>query len=154
MLRSETVDRCKIVIPKENAWEILNEFGLIGHVQFETPKHANVEREKQFVKMAKHAEDVMRQIDTIIEFLKEQNEYKLFHLNSEQYLSNLKSVVRASGLSAKNYFSHVAETVHRFSDDISNNSTAMLKLIEDLTKAEEELVVNQTLTTSLPENYM
>jgi hypothetical protein len=154
MLRSETVDRYKIVIPKENAWEILNEFGLIGHVQFEPSKDSSVEREKQYIKMARHAEEVLKLIGGITEFLKDQNELKPVQFNVDHYLTNLKSIVRSSGLSNKNYFDHVAETVNRFSEDIAKNTHAMLKLVEDLTTAEEDLVVNQTLKASLPENYM
>jgi vacuolar-type H+-ATPase subunit I/STV1 len=154
MIRSETVDRYKIIIPKENSWEILNEFGMMGHVQFESPKHLNSEREKLFVKMAKHAEEVLRSLSGIEEFMKDQQQGSVKPANFDLYLSNLKNIVKASGLTNKNYFSHVAETVHRFSDDISKNTHAMNKLIEDLIKAEEELVVNQTLKASLPENYM
>lgn len=154
MLRSETVDKYKIIIPKENAWEVLNELGMIGNVEFVTPEGHGNEREKQYHRMSKHAEEIMRQMSTIHEFLSEQKaEIRGCH-NYDRYLSNIGRILRNSGHGHRSYFNHVGETVRQFAEDIAKHSNAMNKLVDDLTRAEEELVVNNTLRASLPENYV
>ena len=152
MLRSETIDRYKIVIPKDNAWEVLSDLGMLGSVEF-IPHSYGYEMEKRNHKMLKHLEEILKTIGTISSFLQEQNVTVVPCQNYDVYLSNLREIVTRSGLHAKNYILHVAEVVKMFSEDITKNSSALSMLIEDLVRTEEELTISHVLKSSIPSNY-
>ena len=154
MLRSETVNKYKIVIPKENTWEVLNELGMIGTVEFVTPEGHGNEREKQYLKMSKHADEIMRNMSIIQEFLVDQKAQLKGTNNYDRYLANLGRILTTSKLEHRSYFNFVSETVKQFAEDIAKHTGAINKLIEDLTRVEEELVVNNTLKANLPETYV
>jgi hypothetical protein len=152
MLRSETVHRYKIVIPKDNAWEVLSDLGTLGCLEFIQHEN-NFEIERRNLKMTKHAEDVLKSVTNISAFLQEQEAKVSYCQNYDKYLLTIKHIIKASGVNSKNYFSHVAEVVKQFSDDITKNSTALSMLVDDLVRAEEELTVNQVLKSSIPSHY-
>lgn len=154
MLRSETMSQYKIVVPKENSWEVLNQFGTLGSIEFVPPEHHHPETDKRGHKLIKQCEEVSRTIAYIYDFLRDSSANVKFCTDYQIYLNNLPVIVRSSGLQPKNYFEHVAETVRRFNEDIAKHTQAISKLKDDLIRAEEELIVSKNFETEIPSNYV
>lgn len=154
MLRSETMSQYKIVVPKENSWEVLNQFGTLGSIEFVAPEHHHPDADKRGHKLIKHCEEVGRAVAGIYDFLRDSEAKVRFCTDYRVYLANLPAIVRAAGLQPKNYFEHVADSVRRFNEDIAKHTQALLKLKDDLLRAEEELVVSKNFETEIPANYV
>lgn len=154
MIRSETMNRYKIIIPKENAWEVLNELGMFGEVELIHTETPGSEMDKTTHRLVKHCEDILRCCNSVFEFLAAEGAPVVTGIDTDVYLSNLGKIIKQRSVQAKNYFEQVADEIKKYHEEVQRNSQMLEKLTEDLRHAEEELVVSLSLKEKLPESYM
>lgn len=153
MIRSETMNRFKIIIPKENAWEVLNEFGMLGCLELIHTETPGSEMDKKNLRMVKHCEEVLRNCQSVVEYLESQ-EASISHCrDTDYYLTNLKGIIKQKGFTPKTYFEHVSEEVRKCFEESQRNQLMFEKLTEDLRSAEEELIVSLSIKEVLPDSY-
>ena len=148
------MNRYKIIIPKENAWEVLNELGLFGEVELIHNESHGSNLDKTTHKLVKHCEEVLRCCNSIFEFLQDEGAKVATGIDCDVYLSNLSKIIKQRNVQAKNYFEQVSEEIKKYHEEVLRNSQMLEKLTEDLRHAEEELVVSHSLRERLPESYV
>jgi len=148
------MNRYKIIIPKENAWEVLNELGMFGQVELIHTESHGSDMDKSTHKQVKHCEDVLRCCNSVFEFLASEGARVDTRIDSDLYLSNLGKIIKQRNVQAKNYFEQAAEEIKKYHDEVQRNSQMLEKLTEDLRLAEEELVVSHSLREKLPDSYV
>lgn len=125
--RSEDIDYYNLIMPRENAWEILNELGELDALHFvENESGANFS--KPFANFIKRCEEVNSKLSFIEEQMKKFNKPIIKCDNHKEYLLYLKNYLGLKKTGEHNYLEEVEAEIDQKTKQIQDQ----LRSYEDI----------------------
>lgn len=148
------MNQYRIIIPKENAWEVVNEFGNIGCLHFLDLSSGEMQADKNCHLQLKHCHDMLGKVSRMMDFVVQEDREVTKVQDYGLYVKNRKSIVRSSGATEKSYISRVEAEVDRLYGQMTTHREALDRLLEDLRKTEEERYVLLSFKLPITREYM
>ncbi|EGR31162.1 v-type ATPase 116kda subunit family protein, putative [Ichthyophthirius multifiliis] len=111
LLRSDQMGYYNIVMPRESAWEILNELGQLSTVQFIDQHPSESLFQRAFSKDVKRTEDIYAQIQAMEIEMQKYQKRVVKCSDIKQYFDNLRVYLNSRGKAEHTYINDVEEEV-------------------------------------------
>lgn len=162
MFRSEKLSLYKLTAPKDYVREIMLQIGGAASVHLLDMNQNELAIKKNYAHQLKRVEDTLISLRVLQDLLNasqagdtdnDEDERPKIKIKPEEYARQLPTFIAASGRLEKHYFEVIAEEIQKRVKFFQEQHAINDELIQNIHRAEEELLVLRIFNLQLPESF-